>query len=467
MHYLEFFSDLLLEHTAEILPRVFAALEKETDPMSGVHFSRGLPKTDIKTGVPNYSSLEPHLGINYRPSHHDPLGIYVFPKKYVLGGGLKDNRGFYNSKYWYIIRPRKERCKILNLSKVSEEQLKSLLVKMKIPETYLTDQGVYHKSGDNTAGHRLWGMMEKYMHDQGKVGSKHNNIWNKLFKMANVNVLVDDGDSIIHPNEPSQMVYMEPGTYEVVDLGEKERGAALIREIVKQFPDYRLRKTTKRNDPDDYIVTLYHPEKKGLEIHLQYSTSHYRQLKVNIYGLEKEKSMTYSPEPSYTSDYSGDINANKISQDIKNHIETNKDTYKPGYGNDNTRSDAQLMKKISEYYKIALDPKDFRRIAKQYDYKGYPVKFVLFAYDNKLQIAIEKRIPYSSYNYYHISAIDFTLYGGNDVESVMKAAFQSLEDQVEASKPYSNDTDWTFEDKKKSALNTIKFLKERVFVKRA
>ena len=44
MDYLDFYKDLLLEHTKEMLPDVFAAIELEKDPMSGVHFSRGIPK---------------------------------------------------------------------------------------------------------------------------------------------------------------------------------------------------------------------------------------------------------------------------------------------------------------------------------------------------------------------------------------------------------------------------------------
>ena len=75
---------LLQEYTREIMPEIYAALEKYDDPMVGVHFSKGVPKgRDRKVNVP-------HLGINPRPFHNDPIGIYAFPKDYVLSG-LKEN----------------------------------------------------------------------------------------------------------------------------------------------------------------------------------------------------------------------------------------------------------------------------------------------------------------------------------------------------------------------------------------
>jgi hypothetical protein len=86
------------------------------------------------------------------------------------------------------------------------------------------------------------------------------------------------------------------------------------------------------------------------------------------------------------------------------------------------------------------------------------------AYDNKLQISISRYERYSSYNYGHVSGIDYTVYGG-DVEAIMKAAFKSLEDQIESTKPYRND--WAFDINKTDALRTIKFLQQRVFTHRS
>lgn len=75
---------LLNEWTRELMPDIYAALEKYDDPMVGVHFSKGVGE-DKKT---------PHIGLNMNPFHHDPIGIYAFPKDYVLSGKLEKNRGF-------------------------------------------------------------------------------------------------------------------------------------------------------------------------------------------------------------------------------------------------------------------------------------------------------------------------------------------------------------------------------------
>lgn len=465
MDYLDFYKDLLLEHTKEILPDIFAAIEAEKDPMSGVHFSRGIPKNK-PADIPRLhgKSRLPHLGINKSPGHNDPLGIYAFPKKYVLSGGLKYNSGFYNSDYWYIIRPIRSKCKILNLSKLTDVELGELLKKMEIPEKYLTDPSVYHNSKIKTPGHMLWGIMEKYKKDN----KNWNNFgWNKLFKKADVNVLVDEGDSIIHSNEPSQTVYMEPGTYEVIKTGSRRaKSSTVLADVIKQFPEYRAirRNRAYAGNDETYIVTLTHPKLRGIQIQLEYYESSTPDLTVTIYGFGDTHRMKYTNyEGLYGQDYSYHLDPEKIAADIKNFIETNKDKYKPDYTNDLNARDSQIMKKISEYYKIALNPRNFRSLTKQYSHRGYPVKFELMAYDNKLRISLDRYQQYSSYNYSHVSGIDYTLYGG-DVEAIMKAAFKSLEDQIESTTPYQNE--WAFDINKTDALRTIKFLRDRVFVAR-
>jgi hypothetical protein len=466
MEYTDFFTDLLLEHTKEILPDIFAAIEAEKDPMSGVHFSRGIPKNK-PADIPKLQGEKnrlPHLGINKSPGHNDPLGIYAFPKEYVLSGGLKHNSGFYNSDYWYIIRPIRSKCKILNLSKLTDAELGELLKKMEIPEKYLTDPSVYHKSNKSkTPGHMLWGIMEKYKQDN----KNWNNFgWNKLFKKADVNVFLDEGDSIIHSNEPSQIVYMEPGTYEVIKTGTRRaKSSNVLAAVIKHFPEYRAVRGNPHGQSDTYIVTLTHPKLRGIQIRLEYYESSTPDLTVSIYGLGDSHQMKYtSYEGLYGQNYSYHLDPDKIAADIKNFIETNKDKYKPDYTNDLNARDSQIMKKISEYYKIALDKRNLRKLVKQYTHRGYPVKFELMAYDNKLQISISRYERYSSYNYGHVSGIDYTVYGG-DVEAIMKAAFKSLEDQIESTKPYRND--WAFDINKTDALRTIKFLQQRVFTHRS
>ena len=60
-------------------PELFEKIKQLKSPYSGVHFSKT-----------NFLSFRP------QPSHFDPLGIYVFPKDYVLSHGLFNNNMFAN-----------------------------------------------------------------------------------------------------------------------------------------------------------------------------------------------------------------------------------------------------------------------------------------------------------------------------------------------------------------------------------
>jgi hypothetical protein len=209
---------------------------------------------------------------------------------------------------------------------------------------------------------------------------------------------------------------------------------------------------------------MYHPEKRGISVRLNYDYDYFHRLEVKIYGLEDTYSLTYAPEEGHRANYAGPLDADKIAADIKKYIETNKDTYHPQYEDDTNRIDAQMMKKISEHYKIKLDPRNFRVIIKKYRYRSMPVKFQLTCYDKILNMELERNEPYSSYNYYHYIGINFTEYG-NDVELIMNAAFTALEKLIHSVEPYKEE-EWVAELKKKDALTTLKFIKERVFAPR-
>ena len=64
---------LLTEWTRELMPEIYAALEKYDDPMVGVHFTKGIPE---RFGE---KKRVPHIGLNLHPFHQDPIGIYTFP----------------------------------------------------------------------------------------------------------------------------------------------------------------------------------------------------------------------------------------------------------------------------------------------------------------------------------------------------------------------------------------------------
>ena len=226
---------LLNEWTREMMPKVYEALEKYDDPMVGVHFSKGVSydrDNDRKT---------PHIGITVKPFHHDPIGIYAFPKDYVLKGSLERNAGFRDSVNYYIVKPS-SRANILNLSTMNEQDAIDILKKMGIGENAYRNQNVYHKSGKLDVGHRFWGTLE-VMRKQIYGEHSKNVSWNNLFKKTGYNVLYDDGDGIIHTNEPNQIIYLESSAMEILEQGTQDNPKNKIYSFfIKQFPELRPKK---------------------------------------------------------------------------------------------------------------------------------------------------------------------------------------------------------------------------------
>ncbi len=206
-------SRVVLEYNEAFMPELFQALRRSNNPLTGVHFTN-------HTGV----------GMNPKPSHTDPLGVYAFPKDFVEELRLYRQSYFAKAKNMYVLEPT-DKAKVLNLA-MDESTLEDVLDDMGLTD-YLQDPDVYHKSVYKSRlsyGHRLWGIIEKYINDNSLP---KNSTWNTLFKRAGYNVLYDPGLSIIHSNEPSQIVYMEPGTYKVMEYKkDQNRYGHMIKDII-------------------------------------------------------------------------------------------------------------------------------------------------------------------------------------------------------------------------------------------
>lgn len=151
-----------------------------------------------------------NMKLSLRPSHHDPIGIYAFTKRYMLQEN-STNDGFWSMPYIYVFK-LSEKAKVLNLSKISINEAKELLEKMGISD--YTDKPYWRSSHGKKGGHLLWYTMEKYI---ATNELSRNVTWNKLFAMAgNFDAILDEGDSIIHSNEPEQICVMNPSVINVV-----------------------------------------------------------------------------------------------------------------------------------------------------------------------------------------------------------------------------------------------------------
>lgn len=207
----------LNEHNEVQMPRLFSELKKYKNHLVGIHFSNS-----------------DQISFNPMPSHHDPIGVYTFPKKYVEDEGLRKNAGFSKMPNIFILEPTYN-AHVLNLN-MNEQEAKNILVSMGIPREFYDDAGVRTMSRGEHPGHIFWSAIEGWRH---KYHLTKNSSWNALFKKTGFNVLYDPGLSIIHSNEPSQVVYLEPKTFKVLNII-KNNLAAIISLIGSAFPDYKV-----------------------------------------------------------------------------------------------------------------------------------------------------------------------------------------------------------------------------------
>ena len=276
---------LLNEWTREIMPKVYEALEKYDDPMVGIHFSKGVPydrDNDRKA---------PHIGITVKPFHNDPIGIYAFPKDYVLGGNLENNPSFREFVDYYIVKPS-SRANILNLSTMNEQDAIDILKKMGIGENAYRNQNVYHRSGKMDVGHRFWGTLE-VMRKQIYGEHSKNVSWNNLFKKTGYNVLYDEGDGIIHSNEPNQIIYLESSAMEILEQGTRDDPNNKIYSFfIKNFPELRPEKSKDhwgskllklRPEDNSYTLYVYPPSYEKIRIKIESETDYDNRKEIEVY----------------------------------------------------------------------------------------------------------------------------------------------------------------------------------------
>lgn len=469
----------LKEGTRELMPEVFEQLEKVNDPLVGVHFSGGVMKfkkfSSLSNNVGDARVTNiPHLGFNLSPHHHDPIGIYTFPKKYVLEGSLVKNDFFTTYPFFYIIKPSAS-ARVLNLSTLTEESAKNLLSKMGIdPELINSEKLILPTTQTPTWGHKFWSALELARREDSYSESSPNISWNKLFKKTGYNVLYDAGDGIIHYNEPSQIVYLDRKSMDVVYSSRKQSDKGkIISQFVKIFSTYT---PVSRKDK----FALHHPDKDAL-IFFDFDDNHD---KIIITVLTKFGTNTIG-EYNYNSVLADPfINTikSKINKIIEDQPERDVEKVDP------------ILKKISEAYNITLkkrervlkvDPKyrpesdyEIRKLYldKSSDSIKYQVGFYITAQPSAqatlfskpdltmLYVTLKKFYPNQPYDGagirgYHVS-INMLVNEKIPVNDIMQAAFEKLE--AKATDQYKNDQ----YGKLNSILKTLKFLKERVFVKR-
>jgi hypothetical protein len=430
-------SNLLNEWTREMMPKVYEALEKYDDPMVGVHFSKGVSydrDNDRKT---------PHIGITVKPFHHDPIGIYAFPKDYVLKGSLEKNAGFRDSVNYYIVKPS-SRANILNLSTISEQDAIDILRKMGIGENAYRNQNVYHKSGKSDVGHRFWGTLE-VMRKQIYGDSSKNVSWNNLFKKTGYNVLYDDGDGIIHSNEPTQIIYLESSAMEVLDQGTQDDPKNKIYSFfIKQFPELRPEKS--KDYWDAKVLKLISNKGYELIILLPNRIDEYSKIRVNIKdtNLGKSELLDEFEMNGNLEDFVRNLKE-KISKVENEYVKQSEPPVPPVLENISKRFNIKLKRmKIGDW--------EIRQRYQDAD-KDYVITFYIRTYKENIFFILEKKQQGAGYNTFgykeNATVVNRERYTPEDI---VKSGLEILENQRYGSISINH-----------SAMKTIEFLRKKVF----
>ena len=426
---------LIKEYTREVMPEIYAALEAYDDPMVGVHFSRGI---NIKNEIRNKSNRTPHIGLNLNPFHHDPIGIYAFPKDYVLSGKLESNTGFSEFKYFYIVKPS-SKARILNLSKLTEDGAAKLLYDMGLDPDFMNNESIYHNSGKTSVGHIFWGVLE-YVRKQ--MSAKGNVSWNILFKDTGYNVLYDEGDGIIHYNEPTQIIYLESSAMEVLDQGEQDNSDNKIYSFfIRNFTELRPEKTKKqlilRSKDNSYTLYVYPPSNGTIEIKI-YSEEDYKNkfdVRVNLKDLNEK----------FVDELRKIILAMNILPRERNSKEV-----------------SDILEKISKRFSIKLKSGKNGEMEIRQGYqdsdKNCVIIFRISAYNNKMYFYLNKKDNKDAWSLKQYNVVyDFQPNDEQTPEDIINIGLNGLKENMEKHWGKSH-TYATL-----MAIKTIGFLKKRVF----
>ena len=420
-----------LERSEVSSPALFEKVRQLKGPYSGVHFSKT-----------NFLSLNP------LPSHFDPIGIYVFPKDYVLGNGLFRNNMFASYPYVFLIEPS-ESARVLNLD-MDKSTAVGLLSSMGIDKNLLDNEEVYHKSNKKTPGHLFWGVLENI---RNQKGLSRNSSWNSFFKKTGYNVLYDPGLGIIHSNEPNQVVYLDSKSYRVVDLITNDSGYKILYSIAKSFPEYRIFKKKSRGwyGEGKAEITLKDKDKYST-IELSNSKEYPNTVWCLIYGYKDEFKKEFVIK--------NNDDLIQMIQEVKGFLKTTKKERSPSSSNDYSK-----IENIANTYALKYD-KEYPGVIEK-NYKNN-TKFRIYYIPSTKEIGMRVKKgdwPGSYYNFFYseTSISSDLATPEEDVKSLIEKIKNKIKDDIKVFRSSSNPSaQYSAQD----ALKFVEFLENRVLIKR-
>jgi hypothetical protein len=198
-----------------------------------------IPGSNIKNLFVSFTDLD-KLGINPTSGYNTPIGIYAYPAEYVLKKigdiGSTEKLPFAGDKPWVnIFRatgnvvdldgiPSKDYPQYLKMLKdafvgktMSEDDFDHLFRQARVGTTHKTSSGILWYFTKLLADYVDQQTVDKTKTNTKTVAKSASVIWQSILrKTLNIDGMVDDGEGIIHENEPTQAVFFNPAAIEVV-----------------------------------------------------------------------------------------------------------------------------------------------------------------------------------------------------------------------------------------------------------
>jgi hypothetical protein len=184
------------EHLADYL--------RELGKSGGEIFSMGVSMT-----------AQPKVGINPGSKYDTPIGIYYYPANYFLKHADEGLPFMDEAPYLQLFRIEGP---VLEIDSITDrdyrkltEQLAQLARGMRISAKYFNEIVNDAQEGANvkTPGGRLWYVMYR-MSGEGTGRGRAHIMWNWLIRQLGYVAVEDTGDGIIHANEPTQGMVVDP-----------------------------------------------------------------------------------------------------------------------------------------------------------------------------------------------------------------------------------------------------------------
>jgi hypothetical protein len=218
----------------------------------------------------------PKLGINPRSTFDTPIGIYTYPLDFLIDEHFVDGKiwapypGEESRTFAWIIEPASRvfdlntgHIDVSNLSMLLYRYVFKLVEKHRIgfskkdevlafeeirnlgEEAYETAR---EDAGDDGDGRFVWYFTHNFAthsseYLDGIIEANPHVLWNRMLRLLGYDVWVDDGDSIIHENEPTQAVFLTIKSFKLVEKIQ-----------IKEYNDLKAYENIPTNLKPSYLV---------------------------------------------------------------------------------------------------------------------------------------------------------------------------------------------------------------------